>query len=139
MDLATRNIPFISPPRLRMSSYLVAVLVGHFESNEGESDGIPIRVWFSPGKKDLANFALEAAKFNLSYYDKYFGIKYPLRQAGPWWASKISPPAPWRIPAALSFRDMLLLLDEKHSALDMKKLVYRSLLTKWLTSGSATS
>ena len=40
-----------SRPRAKMSSYLVALAVGHFESVEGEADGIPIRVWGPPGTK----------------------------------------------------------------------------------------
>jgi aminopeptidase N/puromycin-sensitive aminopeptidase len=35
----------------KMSSYLVALAVGHFESVEGEADGIPIRVWGPPGTR----------------------------------------------------------------------------------------
>ena len=60
-----------------MSSYLAALVVGNFEYIEGEADGIPIRVYTTPGKKEMGKFALESAEHILSYYDKYFGIKYP--------------------------------------------------------------
>jgi aminopeptidase N len=147
------TVHFSTTPR--MSSYLVAVLVGHFEFIEGESDGVPIRVWFSPGKKDLAGFALEAAKFNLSYYDKYFGIKYPYGKLDLVGIEDFSAGA-MENTGCIVFRDMLLLLDEKHSALDMKKLVasviahemahqwFGDLVTmnwwdnKWLNEGFAT-
>src|SRR5882724_11065120 len=66
----------------KMSSYLVAMAVGEFEAVEGESDGIPIRVWGTPGKKELDGFALNAAKSFLHYYNHYFGIKYPFEKLG---------------------------------------------------------
>ena len=46
-----------------MSSYLVAIAVGEFESVEGVSDSIPIRIWSTPGKKQLGTFALDGAKW----------------------------------------------------------------------------
>ncbi len=61
-----------------MSTYLVAWLVGDFQCSEGKSDGVPIRVCATPDKVGLTKFALDAAKWDLHYYDKYFGIKYPL-------------------------------------------------------------
>ncbi len=51
----------------RMSSYLAALVVGNFEYIEGEADGIPIRVYSTPGKKDMGKFALESAEHILSY------------------------------------------------------------------------
>ena len=66
-------------PTPRMSTYLVAFLVGDFDcSTHGESDGIPIRVCSTPDKVKLTHFALEAAQHFLQYYDTYFGIKYPM-------------------------------------------------------------
>jgi aminopeptidase N/puromycin-sensitive aminopeptidase len=63
----------------KMSTYLVAFLVGDFDcSSKGQADGIPIRVCSTPDKAKLTHFALDAAVHFLSYYDKYFGIKYPM-------------------------------------------------------------
>ena len=67
----------------KMSSYLAALVVGNFEYIEGEADGIPIRVYSTPGKKEMGRFALEAAAYILNYYDKYFGDQVSLRKAGP--------------------------------------------------------
>ena len=58
----------------KMSTYLAALVVGNFEYIEGEADGIPIRVYSTPGKKEMGKFALETAEHVLSYYDKYFSI-----------------------------------------------------------------
>src|ERR1700727_2202942 len=62
---------------VKMSSYLAALVIGNFEYIEGEADGIPIRVYSTPGKTEMGKFALESAEHILGYYDKYFGIKYP--------------------------------------------------------------
>ncbi len=150
---AKHTVHFSNTPK--MSSYLVAVLVGHFESIQGEADGIPIRVWTPPGKKDLASFALQAAEFNLSYYDRYFGIKYPYGKLDLVGIEDFSAGA-MENTGCIVFRDVLLLLDEKHAALDMKKLVasviahemahqwFGDLVTmnwwdnKWLNEGFAT-
>jgi aminopeptidase N len=147
------SVHFSTTPR--MSSYLVAVLVGHFEYIQGEADGIPIRVWTTPGKKRLASFALEAAKFNLNYYDRYFGIKYPYGKLDLVGVEDFSAGA-MENTGCIVFRDVLLLLDENHAALDMKKLVasviahemahqwFGDLVTmswwdnKWLNEGFAT-
>ena len=69
------TVRFATTPK--MSSYLAALVVGNFEYIEGEQDGIPIRVWATPGKKEMGKFALESAQHILAYYDHYFGIKYP--------------------------------------------------------------
>jgi aminopeptidase N len=70
------TIHFATTPR--MSTYLVAFLVGDFKCTSGESDGVPIRACATPDKVDLTRFAVEVAKYVLHYYDNYFGIKYPM-------------------------------------------------------------
>jgi aminopeptidase N len=67
-------------PTPKMSSYLVAFLVGEFKCTSGESDGVPIRVCATPEQVDLTHFALHTAEFALHYYDHYFGINYPLKK-----------------------------------------------------------
>jgi len=61
----------------RMSTYLVAMLVGDFQCVSGGVDDIPIRVCSVPGMQDLGKFAVSAAEASISFYDKYYGIKYP--------------------------------------------------------------
>ena len=61
----------------KMSSYLAAIAVGNFEYVEGEAEGIPIRIYSMPGKKQLGMFALQATQYFLKYFNHYFGIKYP--------------------------------------------------------------
>jgi aminopeptidase N len=70
------TLRFATTPR--MSTYLVAFLVGDFECTKGKSDGVPIRACATPGKANLTKFAVESAEYILHYYDNYFGIKYPM-------------------------------------------------------------
>lgn len=66
-------------PTPKMSTYLLAFLVGEFEYIEGKSrNGIVVRVFTTPGKKDQAKFALEVGIKCMDFYEKYFDIKYPL-------------------------------------------------------------
>ncbi len=61
-----------------MSSYLVALYAGEFESVEGEQDGVKLRIITTEGKRASAVYALEATKRLLSYFNEYFGVRYPL-------------------------------------------------------------
>lgn len=62
-----------------MSTYLVAVVVGEFDYIEDKSsDGVLVRVYTPPGKKEQGRFALEVATKVLPYYKDYFNIAYPL-------------------------------------------------------------
>jgi aminopeptidase N len=70
------TLRFATTPK--MSTYLVAFLVGDFKCSKAKSDGVPIRVCSTPDKVGLTKFALESAKYLLHYYDTYFGIKYPM-------------------------------------------------------------
>jgi aminopeptidase N len=70
------TIRFATTPK--MSTYLVAFLVGDFKCTEGKSDGVPIRGCSTPDKVEFTKFAVESAKYILHYYDTYFGIKYPM-------------------------------------------------------------
>lgn len=64
----------------KMSSYLLAFIVGHFEYIEGRTkDDVCVRVYVTPGKKKQAEFALTTAIKCLEFYTAYFHIKYPLK------------------------------------------------------------
>ena len=63
---------------MKMSTYLVAFIVGEFEGTEPVmADGAPLRVWTVPGKKHLAGFAIEIGKASLEHFGRYYGIAYP--------------------------------------------------------------
>ena len=70
-------VDFVATPK--MSTYLVAFIVGKFEWVEKETTGgTMVRVFVTPGKKKQADFALQVAVKALAFYENYFGIKYPL-------------------------------------------------------------
>src|SRR5580698_10106974 len=65
-------------PTMKMSTYLVAFVVGKLEATETvDVDGVPLRVVCTPGKKALAEFALEVGAFSLRFFTDYFNIPYP--------------------------------------------------------------
>jgi len=72
------TIKFLTTPR--MSTYLVAFLIGDFECTAGEQDGVAIRVCATPDKVGMTPYGLDAAKYVLHYYNDYFGIRYPLKK-----------------------------------------------------------
>lgn len=65
-------------PTVKMSTYLVAFVVGPLELTAPvDVDGTPLRVVHVPGKGHLTAFALEAGAFALRYFADYFGLPYP--------------------------------------------------------------
>jgi aminopeptidase N len=106
----------------KMSSYLAALVVGNFEYIEGSADGIPIRVYSTPGKKEMGRFALESAEYILGYYDKYFAIKYPYGKLDLISLPDFSAGA-MENTGCITFREVLLLIDEKQGSIDEKKSI----------------
>ncbi len=65
-------------PTMKMSTYLVAFVIGKLEMTETvDVDGVPLRVVCTPGKLPLAEFALEVGAFALRFFTDYFNIPYP--------------------------------------------------------------
>jgi len=64
-----------TPP---MASYLVVLVSGEFEELKGQAEGVPLRIITTEGKREQARFALETTKQVLAYYNRYFGIRYPM-------------------------------------------------------------
>jgi aminopeptidase N/puromycin-sensitive aminopeptidase len=70
------TVHFATTPK--MSTYLVAFLVGDFACTSGSSDGVPIRACAPPNQVQYTHYALHTAEFVLHFYDNYFGIRYPM-------------------------------------------------------------
>ena len=65
-------------PTMKMSTYLVAFIIGRFETTETvDVDGVPLRVVCTPGKRQLGEYALEIGAFALRFFTDYFNIPYP--------------------------------------------------------------
>jgi puromycin-sensitive aminopeptidase len=63
---------------IKMSTYLVAFIVGRIEPTEPLMIGqTPLRLWSIPGKKHLTSFGQDIAAASLSFFESYYGIPYP--------------------------------------------------------------
>jgi aminopeptidase N/puromycin-sensitive aminopeptidase len=109
-------------PSPKMSSYLVAMLVGDFVCREGGADGIPIRVCSLPEKKEMTGFALEASENILKFYNKYYAIKYPYGKLDHIVFPDFAAGAMENV-AAITYRDVELLVDDKSASYDAKQQV----------------
>ena len=114
------TVTFARTPR--MSTYLVAFLVGDFQCSTGAAEGVPIRVCASPDKLKLTTFALSAAEHFLAYYDNYFGIKYPMPKLDLIAIPDFEAGAMENF-GAITYRETELLVDEKDGQVAAKKRV----------------
>ena len=63
---------------VKMSTYLVAFVVGPFEATDPvDVNGVPLRIIAPKGKLHLTDFALESGEFCLDYLADYYDIPYP--------------------------------------------------------------
>ncbi len=77
-DLANGQRTVSYAPTMKMSSYLVAFVVGPLhETAVIDVDGTPLRVVYPIGKGHLSELALEAGAFALRFFSSYFDIPYP--------------------------------------------------------------
>jgi aminopeptidase N len=110
----------------KMSSYLVAMMVGDFACIQGGTDGIPIRVCAVPEKKDLLSYALLSAENILKFYDTYYQIKYPYQKLDVIAFPDFSAGAMENI-AAITYRETFLTIDDKNASVDAHQLVVSAL------------
>lgn len=78
-----KTINFKTTPR--MSTYLVAFVVGDFDFVEdtlqmSTGKNLVVRVYTPAGKMEQGRYALTVAKDCLALYNDYFGIDYPLEK-----------------------------------------------------------
>ena len=107
------TLKFATTPK--MSTYLVAMIVGDFVCRTGGSDGTPIRVCSTADKLGLTAFALEAAEQQLAFFNDYFGIRYAFGKldliAVPDFAAGAMENS-----GAITFRERLLLVDPERAS-----------------------
>ena len=106
----------------KMSSYLVAVLVGDWVCANGGADGIPIRVCATPNRRDELGFGLQAAEFAMRYFNRYFTMKYPFEKLDIIGVPDFSAGA-MENAGAIVFREQLLLVDERTASTANRKQV----------------
>jgi aminopeptidase N len=116
----THTITYARTPK--MSTYLVAMVVGDFVCAERPASGITLRVCATPDKTALTGFALDAAEHQLAFFNRYFGIPYVGDKldliAVPDFAAGAM--ENW---GAITFRDRLLLIDPERSSVNVRKNV----------------
>ncbi len=62
-----------------MSTYLVAFVVADLEYIEAtDKNGVLVRIYTTPGKKEQGRFALDVALHTIPYFAEWFGIPYQL-------------------------------------------------------------
>jgi puromycin-sensitive aminopeptidase len=109
-----RRIQF--SPTMRMSTYLVAFVVGKLEMTETvDVDGVPLRVVCTPGKRPLAEFALEVGAFALRFFTEYFNIPYPGEKVDLVAIPDFAAGAMENL-GCITFRDTALLIDKDEAA-----------------------
>ncbi len=108
---------------MKMSTYLLAFIVGELEATDPvDVDGVPLRIYYPPGKGDLTAHALEAGAFALRFYADYYGIPYPGEKM-----DKIAiPDFAWGAMenlGAVTYRETALLLDlERATQTEMMRI-----------------
>ena len=103
-----------------LPSYLVAFAVGDFDVVEGQTSPFPIRAITPKGKGANTGLALEASAALIARLGDYFDVRYPYPKldivAVPDFAA-----GAMENPGLVTFRDVLLLLDPKHTTTGMKR------------------
>lgn len=62
----------------KMSTYLVAVIVGELNYVESHKFRVPVRVYATPGMEHRCQYSADLAAETLQFFEEKFGIAYPL-------------------------------------------------------------
>ncbi|MBS1806247.1 MAG: M1 family metallopeptidase [Acidobacteria bacterium] len=114
------SIRFLTTPK--MSTYLVAFLVGDFKCSSGVQDGVAIRTCSTPDKIGLTPYGVDVAKYVLHYYNNYFGIPYPLKKLDLIGLPDFEAGAMENF-GAITYRETALLIDPKTASENAKREV----------------
>jgi len=76
-DLAGGKKEVVFKETIRMSTYLLAFIVGQFEMTDPVDAGTPLRVAHVPGKRALTSWAKEIGAFSLKFFADYYSVPYP--------------------------------------------------------------
>ncbi len=104
----------------KISSYLVAMLVGDFVCRSGAPGAIPVRVCSTPDKLPLTGFALDAAEYSVKFYNEWTGIPYPFGKLDVIGVPDFAAGAMENI-GAITFREEELLANPQSASLGTRK------------------
>jgi len=118
-----KKVSFLKTPK--MSTYLVAVLVGELESVQRVSGrGVLVRILATHGKLAQCQYALHSAARALDLYEEFFGVPFPLPKvdmvAIPDFASGAM--ENWGL---VTYRETRCLCDEATASVDAKQMIQR--------------
>jgi aminopeptidase N len=106
----------------RMSTYLVAMLVGDFECLGSSEAGVPLRICATPGQLKSARFAMEATKAILAFYNGYYSIPYPFDKLDQIAVADFNAGA-MENTGAIVYRETALLIDDATATPDQRREV----------------
>ncbi len=110
-------------PTPRMSTYLLAFVVGELQSLSGQTkNGVDVNVWATKAQSEESlQFPLEVAIGSIEFFDDYFGVPYPLPKADHVALPDFSSGAMenWGL---ITYREVALLVDSS-SSVSMKEYV----------------
>jgi len=109
-------------PTPKMSTYLVAFLVGDFLCSSGSADNVAIRVCSTPDKVEMTSYGVSVAEYVLKYYNHYFDIPYPLAKLDLIALPDFEAGAMENF-GAITYRETELLIDEKSASPEVKMRV----------------
>ncbi|KAG0641126.1 peptidase family M1-domain-containing protein [Tuber brumale] len=120
LDNGKKSVSFNRSPK--MSTYLLAFIVGDLRFVENNDFRVPIRVYATPGSEHHGHFSAELAAKTLEFYDKTFDYPYPLPKMDMVAIPDFSAGAMenWGL---VTYRVVDLLYDEKTAALDRKQRI----------------
>jgi puromycin-sensitive aminopeptidase len=100
---------------IKMSTYLLAFIIGEFEATSPVDAGTPLRVVHVPGKRALTPFAEQIGAFSLKFFADYYGIPYPGDKLDLIAIPDFAAGAMENL-GAITFRETALLADEKKAS-----------------------
>ncbi|KAH8149022.1 uncharacterized protein LAJ45_06998 [Morchella importuna] len=115
-----KSVSFNKSPK--MSTYLLAFIVGDFKYVENNDFRVPIRVYATPGNEHQGQFSADLAAKTLKFYEETFGSEYPLPKMDMVAIPDFSAGAMenWGL---VTYRVVDLLYDEKTASLDRKQRI----------------
>ena len=107
----------------KMSTYLLAFVVGEFDYVQGKTDdGIDVKVYTPPGKSDQGKYPLEVAIKSVQHFTDFFDCPYPMNKLDLIAIADFACSAMenWGL---ITYRESALLVDEKESSEAQKQWV----------------
>lgn len=107
-----------------LPSYLLAIAVGPMESVDMPNLGVPGKLYTPKGQAGLANYAANMTATILKAQEEYFRMKYPYEKL-----DFIAVPEYWpgamEHPGAVTYKDSIILLDEKRISAGQRRNLAR--------------